>query len=563
MNFLCYDTEDNSKDLGAKMRSGAKGVSMFDKKVTQIAAITAEGKHFYNKGNVKQFLKWLSQQEEKYVYALNMQYDLGNLFANHLDAVDCSGVKSRMIRAILGEKIFADVFNIWFQGVKSLGKVFGLEKLETDSMAEDKEYVFRDVEIIRKAMLFVWEFAAKMGLDEVPATLGSLGLNLWRHWGGETVHDSREISKDARFGGRVELFATRNTSEHVGYTDINSLYPAMMLKEFPGAMEDTGTELRRFGVAKVTVKVPKDDICPLPYRDERGRILFGYGEFTGTWTIAELREAEKTGTKILKVHNSVGTDEGIWPYRTYMDRIYKIRLDSKNNAEKELYKRLMNCLYGRTGTTGEIWRTVAKTARSAGKGIPYGSRVLATYTMPLGEEVNWSHCAYITSYGRIELMKHLRLIGAEKLIYCDTDCAIFNAPDKQFPFPVGDKLGEMKIEKMCNVCKQAWHPRESPCPNSEPQEFWEGITAFAPKMYKLGEGYKAKGVPKALQKEFIEKGHVEYDMPYKFREAVRFYDRGNIHKLSVWHTVEKNIISNYDKKIAKDGRFFPCDISEF
>ena len=40
MNFICFDTEDNSKELGEAIAAGKKGVSMFDKKVTQIAAMT-------------------------------------------------------------------------------------------------------------------------------------------------------------------------------------------------------------------------------------------------------------------------------------------------------------------------------------------------------------------------------------------------------------------------------------------------------------------------------------------------------------------------------------------
>jgi hypothetical protein len=562
MNFLCYDTEDNSKDLGAAIRAGKKGVSMFDKKVTQIAAMTAEGKTFYNKGDVKQFIKWLQQQPEKFIYALNMQYDLGNLFANELDELDCTLVGSRMIKAVMGDKIFADVFNIWFQGVESLGKVFGLRKLQTESMAEDKEYVFRDVEIIHKAMLFVWEFAASLGLEEVPATLGGLGVNLWKHWGAQTIHDSQQISRNARFGGRVELFKTHNATSTVGYTDINSLYPYVMTKEFPAELENTGTKLKRLGVARVTMEVPEMEICPLPFRDDKGRIIYGYGTFIGTWTISEINNAVAAGAKIIKVHEAIGTDEGVWPYKTYMERIYKIRLESKNGAEKELYKRLMNCLFGRTGTSGEIGRTVRLTERTIDKGIAFGKRVLVKYKMPLGDEVNWCHCSHITSYGRIELFKYLQTVGAERLIYCDTDSVIFDCPEKKFPFHTGKELGEMKIERCCTSCKAPFNnsQEDSCCENPQASDWWTNIRAYAPKMYNLGSKYKAKGVPKRLQKQFIETGTAEYDLPYKFREAVSFFDRGNSKRLSVWHPVEKHIASNYDKKILRGNRFFPCEV---
>jgi hypothetical protein len=53
--FICFDTEDDSEELTKRVRAGEKGVSMFNKKVTQIAAITANGKRFYSPGNIKTF----------------------------------------------------------------------------------------------------------------------------------------------------------------------------------------------------------------------------------------------------------------------------------------------------------------------------------------------------------------------------------------------------------------------------------------------------------------------------------------------------------------------------
>ena len=91
--FICFDTEDNSGELAKFIRFTPKGgvktlaqvwkiarkVSiakwlteaeaatilrrgsaslMEDKRVTQIAAITAGGKKFYTPGNKEEFLKW-------------------------------------------------------------------------------------------------------------------------------------------------------------------------------------------------------------------------------------------------------------------------------------------------------------------------------------------------------------------------------------------------------------------------------------------------------------------------------------------------------------------------
>lgn len=568
--FACFDTEDDSKEIGAAIRAGKKGKSFFDKRVTQIAAITSEGERYYNKGDVDAFVKYVLRKSDsgvKYWYALNIGYDLGNLFRKKLDCLDKTLIGSRTIKGQLGKTIFVDVFNHWQMGVKALGNVFDLQKLDTESMSTDKEYVFRDVEIIRQAMLYVWRFAESLGIDEVPPTIGSLGVKLWGHWGGTCPQDTAEISRDAIFGGRVELWKSGNANKTdpntVAYCDINSLYPFAMTQAFPGVLEDTQGKIKEFGIVQATVRVPECEIAVLPYRDEEGKIYFPWGEFTGVWTVPELREAEANGAKILNVHNTYCTDEKIYPYKDYVERIYKIRKASENKVEKTFYKLLMNARYGRTGNNGKISRTVWQTEKNKFDGVPFGEKVLVDYNMSLGEEVNWSHAAYITSYGRLELLKYIKIIGAERMIYCDTDSVIFDCPG-EIPFPTGDELGQMKIEYSCSVCRDDWHDtKEKPkCPGATKNPRWDICIPFAPKQYRVNNQYKAKGVPKALQKQFIEQGKAEYDLPFKFREAARWYDRDNIKALSVWHTVEKNNNAHYDKKKLKKNRFFPCEIND-
>lgn len=533
--FLCFDTEDDSKECLAP----GSGKTGFDKQVTQIAAITAEGKRYYSPGNVKDFKRWLGQQPERYIYSLNIKYDLGALFADELDVLDQTLVGGRVIRAVWGKKIFVDVFNIWPMSVKKIGQAFGLEKIETDDLAHDKAYVFRDVEIIRLAMLFAWQFVDGLGLDHLPATLGGLCVMLWKHWGGQNCHDSTTLSRHALFGGRVELFKQENQSANICWTDINSLYPSVMRGDFPGPLEERkpNRKLPKFGIVTATVKVPETELCPLPFRRDDGMILYPWGTFTGTWTVAELQGALDAGCKLVKVRECYGSQHATQPYREFVDRLYSVRLQSKTDAESLFYKLLMNNLYGRLGTTGKLGRTVWQNEHNVDKGVPFGSRVLVVYQMPLAEETNWSHAAYVTAYGRLALLEHMRQIGAEHLIYTDTDSTIFDASKKRIPFKVGSALGQMKLVSWEKHCR-----------------------TYAPKMYNIGKTWKAKGVPVRLAREFITQGHVEFDLPFNMREAIAFFDRGNAKKLAVWRKVRKERKTNYDKKELRNGRYFPCKI---
>ena len=550
MNFLCFDTEDNSREL---LQAGKSG---FDKRTTQIAAITDNGDKFYNRGNVKEFLQWLSTRKERFFYAHNLQYDLGNLFADNLDALDVIMIGGRLIRARWKNKNFVDSFNIWPMSAAMLGKAFELEKLETDSMATDKEYVFRDVEIIRAAMLFAWQFCEQLEIKYLPATLGGLCVKVWKSLGGENCHDSNKLSRQAYYGGRVELFKVRNESDSICYTDINSLYPFVMQQSFPGVLHDCGKKLLDFGVAKVTVKVTRDAIQTLPFRNKDGRVLFPSGKFTGVWTVAELREAEKHGATIQAVHETLGTNESLRPYGAYVAKLYQARLESKNAAEKLFWKLLLNNLYGRLGSSGVITRSIWQTEKNKFDGVPYGEKILASYQMPLSEETNWSHAAYVTAYARIELAKYLRLIGSDNLIYCDTDSTIFDCPARKIPFEVGTVLGQMKLESWETSCQ-----------------------TYAPKLYQIGNTYKAKGVPKHLAKTFIETRQAQFEIPFKLRESILFYDARtpsevvingrslptnrarNSKKLSVWRKVTKEMRSEYDKKRLIGNRYFPCNVN--
>jgi hypothetical protein len=604
--FLVFDTEDNSAELSKFIKATANGVKsaaeirrvarkvnldltdedvqtilkrgraslLEDKKVTQIAAIAANGETFYNKGDVEQFLTWLRRRKETFIYANNVQYDIGNCYGDVLDELDSTLIGTRMIKAVEESgKIYVDVWNYWQMSVEKLGEVFGLEKLKTESMSEDRAYVFRDCEIIREAMLFVWTFGETIGLDNVPPTIGSFGVSLWKHWGGKTIHHTHEMTRDAIFGGRVEIFKRRNDSKNVFYCDINSLYPFVMTKAFPGELEDTGKELKRFGVAQVTLDIPQSEISVLPWRNPDGKIFYPFGKITGVWTIEEIRAAEKRGAKILEVHNVLSTDEFHFPYKDYVERLYRQRKESKTKVEKSFFKLLMNARYGRAGTTGVITRTCLKKDRpnifpeckrckkNHQPGICFGKRVKAKYAMPLGEEVSWIDAAYITAYGRLELLKYIEFIGAENMIYCDTDSVIFDCPSGEIPFKTGGELGEMKIETKCSVCKQSWHP-DKPCAGGSEQKNWDNIETFAPKMYIIGKQYRAKGVPRKKQKEYIETGRAEFELPYKFSEAATFFDRGNTKELSVWRTVEKENRANYDKKELRENRYFPLRIDD-
>ena len=523
--MIVFDTEDDSAELLAAGKSG------FDKRVTQIAAVADNGKRFHNTGNAAEFIRWCHDVGGD-VWAFNAQYDIGNLCNRgkfKLHDFDVTLVKGRFIKGQLQGIKFYDVHNLSGAGssVKSLGKAVGLEKMEMN--IRNKAYVFRDCEIPLRWLKFVGEQCETLGLEKIPATLGGLCTKAFYALGCENWFEASEDTASALTGARVELFSGGGRGR-LAYVDINSLYPWCMTQNFPTHLEKM-TKLDGYGIAKVDVCVPAMRVAPLPVKDDEGRLIFPVGRFGGVWTIHEIEAAIRAGTKILKIHWILGSPTGRPYYRDYVQTMYQNRLNAQSPAESLFWKLLMNNLYGRLAISGEISRSLILTADNADKGTPYGTKILCEHKMPLPDFTNYLHAAYVLSYARIRLGDYLRQVPADDLVYCDTDSVIFFCRGK-LPFPVSKDLGMMKLEKMGTSCKP-----------------------YLPKTYRFDDEFKAKGVPKKKAEDFILRGRAEYDLPFKMREGISFYDDGNKRKLSVWRNVEKIRAATYDrKKIA--GKFF-------
>jgi hypothetical protein len=521
--IVIADTEDDSRLVLKRGKSG------FTKRVTQIAALTSDGQSFHSKGNVIEFLKWLNSLGSVDVWFHNLQYDLGNLFGFALDQLDVSMIGSRMIRARWRNVTFKDSLNIWPMSVKRIGKAFKLEKLKLDE--HSKQYVFRDCEIMLKAMLHVQALMADYELEKIPSTLGGLCVRLWKAMGGSNWFDcDLSLSRAGFYGGRVERFR-RTLEGDLKYCDINSLYPFVMTKPFPAEMLPTRS-LDGYGLARVKLTVPKDFIAPLPVRREDASIYYPFGTLEGVWTFHEIRNAVEHGARIEKLIEAKGSQQAEHYYSDFVLEFYRLRKATKNPASDLFYKLLMNNLYGQLATTGEITRSLPVESAGFRAGVPYGGKFLTPCMTPLPDHTNYAHAAYVTSYGRLELQRYLREIEPGRLGYCDTDSIIFKG---KCPFPISADLGAMKLER----------------PGRR-------AAFYVPKTYKFDEDAKAKGVPKSLASEFIESGYAEFSQPFKFREAALFFDRANSKRLSVWRNVRKEFRSRYDRKrLDKGGNFWP------
>lgn len=545
MKFCVFDIEDNSPDLMAmeKKKSFDKRKPVWDSVVIQIAALDENGGEYYFDDNVEKFLDFVRMSEFTHFYAHNVQYDLGFIFRNRLDLLDCVFVGGRIIRATWKGKTFLDSYNLFPMPLKQLAPAVGLEKPD-DPDFKSKEYVFNDCEIVRRALNQVRDLANDYGVVKLPATIGGLAMRIFQNRWGEIQFDDTACFPDRApymYGGRVELFQERATD--VFYADVNSLYPWAMTQSFPAPLKKC-KQIKDFGVVHATVEVKMRDLAPLPFRREDDSILFPCGKFTGWWTVLELRRALENGARLLKVHESFGTDRHSAPYAEFVEHFYQARLESKNKAYNLFYKLLQNNLYGQLAVKGEITRWLWSSELK-------NQKILTKYKIPQQKSVNLVHAAYVTSWGRLRLLQFMERLDSKQLVYCDTDSIIFSGKN---PFQFSKKLGDLKLETEIDGKK------------ASPSGRWPFCATSAPKCYQVGDVWKAKGVRKSNAKKFMTQGFVYEERPFRMREACTFYYddlEKKTPRASVWRFLKIEKKTHYDKKkLLPSGKYVPLVLAE-
>lgn len=159
------------------------------------------------------------------------------------------------------------------------------------------------------------------------------------------------------YGGHADVYKPRG--ENLFYYDINSLYPYVM-KAFPmpvGKPKWVG-DLHSFNIEDLFGFIEAYVICPpsihkpvLPYRDERGVLIFPTGKFIGVYFSEELKYAKSIGYKVIPISGYL-YEKGEGLFTEFVTELYNNRLNARregNDGLAYVYKILMNSLYGRFG----------------------------------------------------------------------------------------------------------------------------------------------------------------------------------------------------------------------
>jgi hypothetical protein len=555
---IYFDTEDNSETVFAGKDRSIEETKR-QRQVTLVCAIAEDGDTFTSSKATccKAFQTWLIEKQSAAkvklrVYALNLQYDLGNIFWGKLDSYQPEFVGGRLLQAQWTPNIsFHDVGNLWKSSVKDMGDSVGLPKLER--AATSAEYCMRDVEIIKRGHEYILDMARRYGVTKVGNTMGGLTVKMFKAMGGVIWHNSNQWFLEGFYGGRTEMFR-EEVNGYFRKIDVTSMYPSVMLGPFPAEFDvnkEADFSETEYGMTEVLISVPELPVCPLPVKTY-GANAYPMGVFRGTWTNHEIRYAEAMGCKIMEVYESYGTNEIHYPFKEYILRMFGDRKNAKTKAEKDIIKLFMNSLFGQMAQKGdnltkgisihsqeflkmyEAWRATQSKEEDAESMLfeRYGTHVLMPKVTPPPEHTNYLLAAYITSYARIKLLDAMLDVGAEKLVYCDTDSIFYESEQALIKESTEGELGGWSLEASGNGKLRFYQPKSYLMD-------WNGFDEKN-KVNKFGEHSKtfAKGVKKDSAREYLDKGKVTVTIPFRMKEAMRAYGSEIIldgKPLSLWY----------------------------
>jgi DNA polymerase family B len=427
----------------------------------------------------------LSKDLPLYIFVHNTTFDLTQV--NFWHQLDNLGIKVNyavledppfMLSLTWDEKriIVLNTFNYWKCTVAQMGESLRIAKLPMPSLKASKEawnkYCLRDVEIIANQVCSLIDFLNEDELGSFCISAPALAMSCFKRSFMKHdiyLHDREQVLKLERscyYGGFVNNFYIgKSNGAKLYHTDINSLYPFVMLKNYPCKLIDSvkSPKLKILnqlgqsigGCAYVSLESPT---IAYPKR-HNNRLCFVCGKFNTFLCGRELQRAYFAG-HIRSIHFCSLYElapvfksfvEYFWTKRVY----YKKQHD---NVRDGLMKLLMNSLYGKFGMKGYSWRDFTpenlriyyelhgcicpkrylennyqpilshNSSNWHAEGIP--SPIKLRYLggkleidFPTGEHSE-SFCAiaaFVTSYARDLLNEYINIAGEYQTLYCDTD----------------------------------------------------------------------------------------------------------------------------------------------
>ena len=288
----------------------------------------------------------------------------------------------------------------------------------------------------------------------------------------------QKLEKKAYKGGRTEVYKKRNEEgTKLYYYDINSSYPASMMKKQPikyiKTIRDLDLKINVNNIERIVetnlykciVKYVGNDKYYIPNlltRTEKGEVIATKNLNSGYHWGVELIEAVKNNNEVI-IDEEIYYDSD-YLFNEYVDYFYGERKKIKpiNPSKAQFYKLLLNSLYGKFGQMLKPKTELIKDEYRLRKlrhnknimivdEVLLGNGLLKVdyycdddEMMNIGSLVRFS--SYIAACSRTKLSEFMRVIEHKHIYYCDTD-SIQTDKNMEGHEMIDDKiLGRWKLE---------------------------------------------------------------------------------------------------------------------
>jgi len=325
-----------------------------------------------------------------------------------------------------------NIFTNW--NLKKLGEFLNFPKMEkpsflgqrkplnTKEWQQFRKYAMTDAEICYRAGKWILE-----NFNTIRLTAPSLSFYVYNRdfkrypiypsWNDDIIQKIRLAYK----GGRCEAWIRGSPDKKIYVYDVVSLYPYVMAyNKYPLAISEIKTksdvDLSKEGIAECTV-YQDAEIPFLSLRmftsDGSYKLVFPNGKFTSYFTYPELRYFEWANLgKILKVHKAYELEGSNYIFSDFVHYYFSKKLNDPLNSA--FWKLFLNSLYGKFGqTTKNTWFKLTSVKKL--------EKVDKETRSKFKPKRNMLIAAYITARGRIYMHQQYQKVGAENMVYTDTD----------------------------------------------------------------------------------------------------------------------------------------------
>lgn len=313
---------------------------------------------------VDQFVDYLNtldddEKENLIVYTHNGgKFDFF-FFLKYIDKGSITAINSRIVKCKIAGVEFRDSYTIYPMSLASYEK----EKFDYNRMEKSERYKYENIRVILKYQKsdcinlykLVTRFINRFG-DVL--TVSSAAFKQLKLTGYEINNTNKNYDEKYRpyyYGGRTEVFNPGVFKKKVEYYDINSAYPHAMLSKHPHGNETLKLKKLPKNNKMYFARIKAISHGALPFRDDRGRLIFPNDKETNTVreyfvTSWEIEAGIKTNTlEIIEIIEVIQHKKQA-NFKTYVDKFFKEKSEAKENENKlsEIFCKLMlNSAYGK------------------------------------------------------------------------------------------------------------------------------------------------------------------------------------------------------------------------